>query len=92
MVVVYHAWTASLHYIDSIDEANKIVPLHRSQLLGRWARGQELRFHVENVRELLSTRRGEWYLDRKTGVLTYYPRPGEDMTRPRSSRRGSSRW
>ena len=24
---------------------------------------------------------GEWYLDRHTGVLSYWPRPGEDLTR-----------
>jgi parallel beta-helix repeat protein len=77
MVVVYHAWTASLHYIDAIDEANKTVRFTNSSYfpMGFW---QELRYHVENVREALDAP-GEWYLDRKTGVLTYYPRPGEDM-------------
>ena len=78
MVVVYHAWTASLHYIDSIDEANKIVRFTDPSFfpMGTW---KELRFHVENVREA-ARHPGEWYLDRKTGVLTYYPRPGENMT------------
>jgi hypothetical protein len=36
--------------------------------------------YLENALELMS-RPGEWYLDRKTGVVTYWPRPGEDMTR-----------
>ena len=27
----------------------------------------------------LAARQSEWYLDRKSGLLTYYPRPGEDM-------------
>jgi parallel beta-helix repeat protein len=78
MVVVYHAWTASQHYIESIDEANKIVRFANPSYspMGFW---NELRYHVENVREALDAP-GEWYLDRKTGVLTYYPRPGEDMT------------
>jgi hypothetical protein len=78
LVVVYHAWTASLHYIDSIDDANKIVRFTNSSYfpMGFW---NELRYYVENVREALDAP-GEWYLDRKTGVLTYYPRPGEDMT------------
>lgn len=77
MVVFYHAWTASLHYIDSIDEANKIVRFTNSSYfpMGFW---KEMRYYVENVREALDAP-GEWYLDRKTGVLTYYPRPGEDM-------------
>jgi hypothetical protein len=78
MVVVYHAWTASLHYIDSIDETNKTVRFTNSTYfpIGFW---NEIRFHVENVREALDAP-GEWYLDRNTGVLTYYPLPGEDMT------------
>ena len=38
------------------------------------------RYYVENVREALDAP-GEFYLDRKTGVLSYYPRPGEDMTK-----------
>jgi parallel beta-helix repeat protein len=78
-VVVYHAWTASMHSIDSIDEQNKIVRFTSPSYfpMGYWP---ELRFHVENVREALDVP-GEWYLDRKTGVLTYYPRPGEDMAK-----------
>jgi len=36
--------------------------------------------YVENALEELD-RPGEWYLDRGTGVLTYLPRPGEDMSR-----------
>jgi hypothetical protein len=78
IVVVYHAWTASMHSIDSIDELNKIVRFASPSYfpMGLWP---ELRFHVENVREALDAP-GEWYLDRKTGVLTYYPRPDEDMT------------
>jgi len=35
---------------------------------------------VENVREAMSEP-GEWYLDRASGVLTYWPRPGEDPER-----------
>ncbi|MCC6123391.1 MAG: right-handed parallel beta-helix repeat-containing protein [Pirellulales bacterium] len=77
MVVVYHSWTASLHHVASIDEANKIVRFTNSTHfpIGYW---KEIRFHVENIGEALDAP-GEWYLDRKTGVLTYFPRPGEDM-------------
>jgi hypothetical protein len=77
MVVFYHAWTASLHYIDSIDAANKIARFTNADCFpfGQW---KPLRYHVENVREALDAP-GEWYLDRKTGMLTYFPRPGEDM-------------
>jgi hypothetical protein len=37
--------------------------------------------YLENARELLDEP-GEWYLDRGDGMLSYWPRPGEDMTRP----------
>lgn len=36
--------------------------------------------YFENALEFLDEP-GEWYLDRATGILTYWPRPGEDMTR-----------
>jgi hypothetical protein len=35
--------------------------------------------YFENAREMLDEP-GEWYLDRQTGVLSYWPRPGEDMS------------
>src|ERR1017187_7053040 len=34
--------------------------------------------YFENAIEMLDEP-GEWHLDRKTGVLSYWPRPGEDM-------------
>lgn len=36
------------------------------------------RFRLDNVREALG-RPGQWYLDRKSGVLTYIPMPGEEI-------------
>lgn len=38
------------------------------------------RYFVENVREGLDAP-GEWYLNAKTGVLYYWPLPGEDMNK-----------
>jgi hypothetical protein len=35
--------------------------------------------YLENALEMLD-QPGEWYLDRHTGVLSYWPRPGEDLT------------
>jgi hypothetical protein len=40
---------------------------------GRW-------FFIENALEALDEP-GEWYLDRQTGVLSYWPRAGEDMAK-----------
>ncbi|MCX6880410.1 MAG: right-handed parallel beta-helix repeat-containing protein [Verrucomicrobia bacterium] len=36
--------------------------------------------YLENALEMLD-QPGEWYLDRRTGVLSYWPRAGEDLTR-----------
>ncbi len=36
--------------------------------------------YFENAIEMLD-QPGEWYLDRQTGKLSYWPRPGEDMAR-----------
>ena len=35
--------------------------------------------YLENAREFLDSP-GEWYLDRTTGVLSYWPRQGEDLS------------
>ena len=79
VVVVYHAWTTSRHLIESLDAARHEVRFRNPSVwpMGWW--GKE-RFYVENVREALDAP-GEFYLDRKTGLLSYYPRPGEDMTK-----------
>ncbi len=79
VVVVYHAWTAARHCIASVDVAHKIVHFtNRSQFPVGWCAAP--RYYVENVREALDAP-GEFYLERKTGLLSYYPRPGEDMTK-----------
>jgi len=41
---------------------------------------QGLACYLENAPEMLD-QPGEWYLDRRTGILTYWPRAGEDLTR-----------
>ena len=38
------------------------------------------RYYLSNVFEAL-TEPGEWYLNRQTGVLYYYPMPGEDLSK-----------
>ncbi|MFH1920527.1 MAG: right-handed parallel beta-helix repeat-containing protein [Planctomycetota bacterium] len=78
VVVVYHSWTASRHRIQSLDAEKKLVEFTAPSgwPMGYWEKNQ--RYYVEFVREGLDAP-GEWYLDRNTGVLTYYPRPGEDM-------------
>lgn len=63
--------------IAAIDEATSTVTFTGGSWRPlTWSRG----YYVENVYEALDEP-GEWYLDRKTGILTYWPLPGEDLAR-----------
>lgn len=75
---VYHAWTASLHWIDSLDERNHIVryTARSNWPTGLW--GYHQRYVIENCSEALDMP-GEWYLNRRNGELTYMPLPGESI-------------
>jgi hypothetical protein len=77
-IVLMHSWEVSIHPVKSVDAAANAVrfsaPLKEWWTIGYWERAQ--RYYVENARELLD-RPGEWYLDRGTGVLSYWPMPGE---------------
>lgn len=78
VLVYYHSWTTSRHGIQRLDTEKKAVYFsNRSGWPINWWKGKE-RYYVENVREALDAP-GEFYLDRTSGQLTYYPRPGEDM-------------
>jgi hypothetical protein len=80
VIVYYHSWTTSRHGIKQLDtEKKKVHFTNRSAWPIGWWTNKE-RYYVENVREALDAP-GEFYLDRNTGLLTYYPRPGEDMTK-----------
>ncbi|MBU4459610.1 MAG: hypothetical protein KJ579_03495, partial [Verrucomicrobia bacterium] len=82
-ITTFHLWTMDRLRIKSVDAAQRIVtftgPTHseKQAMLSRatW-------YRVENVREAL-TQPGEWYLDRRTGVLTVLAMPGEDLRRAR---------
>ena len=78
VVVAYHCWTASQHRIKSVDTKNHIVHFTApaGYRMGYWDKNQ--RYYIEGIRAALDVP-GEFHLDGKTGVLTYYPRPGEDM-------------
>jgi len=76
--VVYHSWETSIHHARFVDTEACAVEFHEAAPwgMGRWERQQ--RYYVENVFEALDEP-GEWYLDRDTGTLYYYPLPGETM-------------
>jgi hypothetical protein len=80
VLVYYHAWTTSRHLIRSLDEpAREVHSRNRSSWpFGWW--GDRERYYVEGIRAALDAP-GEFYLDRATGVLSYWPRPGESMER-----------
>ncbi len=80
LICLYHSWTTSIHFITQLEEAERIVRLAPPSTwpIGYWWE-YNTRYHLENVPEALDAA-GEWYLDRRTGVLSYWPLPGEDMT------------
>ena len=79
-VIVYHFWTDSHLPIAGIDTARNIVTFkHKAgKVFTDDFTEDGARYIVENVFEALDAP-GEWYLDRRTGVLAYIPLPGEDM-------------
>lgn len=78
-VITFHTWTASRLHITDVNEAERAATLadgtSNNADSSRWPAGK--RYLAENVYEALS-KPGQWYLDRKTGVLTYLAKPGED--------------
>ncbi len=72
-------WAMARLRIESVDEANRLVTFTgRTSHNDAWAQlAKGRRFIVENVREAME-KPGEWYLDRKSGDLTYIPKVGEE--------------
>ena len=70
--VTFHSWATSLARLKSIDRENKILEFTGP---ARWAYGRwqpDQRYFIEHLFEGLD-QPGEWYLDKKTGKLYYYP-------------------
>jgi len=79
-LVTFHSWTTSRFFIKSLDTINNIVEVYgrcRYTFL-RWDKAE--RYYIENIPEALDAP-GEWYLDRRTGILSYIPYKGEDPTK-----------
>ena len=81
--VVYHGWTASRHYVDSVDLAGHAVHLRNpaDRPIGFWSgRGSEggQRYYVENAEALLDAP-GEWFIrPGSPPELLYWPLDGEE--------------
>jgi len=81
-VLCFQVWTMARMRVASVDEAEHIVTFagntRGTASYSSLPKGN--RYIVENVREALSAP-GEWYLDQKSGVLTYIPMRGESPQR-----------
>jgi len=74
-VRVMNRWTESHLPIMAIDFEKRII-MFRKRSVFKLDPGDL--YYVENVFETLDAP-GEWYLDRETGKLYYYPKNGEDI-------------
>jgi len=77
-LVLLCSWTPTLHRIEEVLPDRRVVRFHSSHTRAVDAWEQHFRYYVSNVFEALD-QPGEWYLNQHTGVLYYYPLPGEDL-------------
>ena len=79
-VIVYHFWTDSHLRIQSIDTDKHLVTFkHKAgKVFTDDFSENGARYIVENVFEGLD-KPGQWYLNRKTGVLSVIPKPGDNL-------------
>ena len=77
-IFLYHSWTSSLHWVRELDEKERLVHFRNrcGWPVGWWDGGNQ-RYHVENCYEALDAP-GEWYLERSSGKLYYWPLEDED--------------
>ncbi|MBM3476042.1 MAG: hypothetical protein FJX75_22460 [Armatimonadetes bacterium] len=79
-VIVYHSWETSRLRIESVDLENHLVRFTGAAAWPFLSWGADQRYFVENAPDALDAP-GEWYLDKRAGVVRYIPLPGEDMTK-----------
>jgi len=76
-VIGLQKWVDYRQPIAAVDEAARTVSL--PGLIAPHTRESSARYFVENAPDALDSP-GEWYLDRKTGVLSYLAKDGEDLS------------
>lgn len=87
-ILVLQFWSDARMRIASIDRAASIVRFTGDAFRPTsWSRG----WYAENVAEGL-TQPGQWYLDRATGVLSYWPLPGEEIDKVRIVAPAAKQW
>lgn len=79
-VVLLCSWTPTIHRIKEIVPETRAIRFFsaHSRPVDAWE--PHFRYYLSNVFEALD-QPGEWYLDRPTGTLYYYPLPGEDLAK-----------
>jgi hypothetical protein len=77
-VVALLAWADFRMFIRSVDEANCIATLSTDPRPSN--KENNARYFIENAPDGLDAP-GEWYLNRKSGVVSYWAQPGEDLSK-----------
>jgi hypothetical protein len=77
-IVAITRWLDNRLPIESVDAQTRKVRFDRPSLFALLADDKPGPYWVENVLEALDTP-GQWYSDRRRGVLYYLPLPGEEM-------------
>jgi hypothetical protein len=83
-VVALHTWSSSRLLVEKLDMERCVVEFtgYPTFRIGQWWAGGRNPYYIENVKEALIAP-GQWYLDRKTGVFSYLPLPGETLAETR---------
>jgi parallel beta-helix repeat protein len=76
-VIALLAWADLRMQIRSVDEAAGVATLSGNPRPSN--KENQAQYYVENAPDGLD-QPGEWYLNRRTGVVTYWALPGEDLT------------
>ncbi|HKS36862.1 MAG TPA: right-handed parallel beta-helix repeat-containing protein [Verrucomicrobiae bacterium] len=77
-VIGLQKWVDYRQPIAAVDEVTRTVSL--PGLIAPHTRESNARYFIENAPDGLDSP-GEWYLDRKTGVLSYLAKDGEDLSK-----------
>ncbi len=77
-VIVLHLWVGVRLAVESLDEGERLVNFVQKSRRRLTDGNVPARYYVENALELLDEP-GEWYLNRKTGTLYYWPLKGEKV-------------
>lgn len=79
-VVLLCSWTPTIHRLREVVPERSVLRFHSSHFRTVDFAEKNFRYYLSNVFEALDEP-GEWYLNRRTGTLFYYPLPEEDINR-----------